>query len=69
MTIVFQGHVEKLEMSSAKVKVTIRGAMHRMDQVMVVEMSREEANAYMPGTPVQIQVHPTGSAPSGDNGR
>lgn len=60
MTIVFQGHVEKLELSTGKVRATVRGAMHRIDAPLVVEMTKEEAAMYQPGTPVQIQIHPTG---------
>ncbi len=60
MTIIFQGHVEKLELGTAHTKVTIRPAMQRMNEPLVVEMSKDESAQYHPGTPVQIQIHPTG---------
>lgn len=59
MTIIFQGHVEKLELGHKDgIKVTVRCDSNRMDQPIVVEASKAEADIYKPGTPLKIQIHP-----------
>jgi hypothetical protein len=61
MTVEFQGHVEKIVLgTSDRVHVFVHGAMHRTREKIVVEMSRQEAQHYMPGSGVTIQIRPCG---------
>ena len=63
MTIEFQGHVSKMIfVTSDRVKAQIQLPMHRADlkNPLFIEMSRDEAAHYMPGTGVMIQIRPHG---------
>ena len=63
MSVEFQGHVSKMEVgTSDRVKVHICPSMSRMEgKPLVIEMSRTEAQHYMPGSGVLIQIRPHGS--------
>jgi hypothetical protein len=67
MTIEFQGHVSEMKLgTSDRVKVRIQTAMHRMEgKPLDIEMSREEARQYMPGSGVTIQLRPSGPVGAG----
>jgi hypothetical protein len=61
MTIIFKGHVERLERGGPlHSKVTVRGEIERISESLTINLSAVEAAYYQPGTPVQIQIHPTG---------
>ena len=60
MTIVFTGHVEKMEEGSSVdvVQLTIHGEVAVCREKLVVMCNKKDAAMYHPGTTVRVQIHP-----------
>ncbi len=69
MTIVFQGHVEKVELFGANIDVHVVTPMAECGQVVVLHVPRGEAAHWLPGALVQFTIYAMPPAtPSTDKG-